>query len=457
MHFAKAQVQGSPTPLFMLYGTQRINSEGHLEIGGCDTMELARQFGTPLYVLDEEAFRDRCRAYRQAFEKRLPKVQVLYAGKALLTLATCQIVEEEGLGLDVTSGGELYTALVANFPAERLYLHGNNKTLEELQMALEARVGTIIIDNFQEMASLEGLLRGLGRSQRVMIRVAPAVDPKTHHFIRTGQADTKFGFPLASGDALRAVEQVLANRCFELVGFHCHVGSQLLETTVFRQAVRTMAAFAAEVRKRTGYTAQVLNIGGGLGIRYTTGDQPPSLEEYAAAVAETLEHACHFRRFPLPCLMVEPGRSLIGEAGITLYTVGVIKPIAISEPPGIRTYLVVDGGLSDNPRPQMYGARYRATLANKASLPHEHEYRVVGKHCETDTLIDSIHLPEAAVGDVMVVFCTGAYNYSMSSQYNRYPRPAMVLVRESKTRVCVERESYADLIRQDRLLYPEKS
>lgn len=435
----------------MLLGTQAVNEKGHLTVGGCDTTELAQRFGTPLYVMDEKALRERCREYKQVFHALKPDTDISYAGKAALNLALCQIIDQEGLGLDVASGGELYTAIMAGFPPERITMHGNNKTPTELREALQAGVNRIVVDNYPEIVHLQRLLEP-GQRQKVMVRVSPAVDPDTHHLIRTGQADTKFGFPISTGDALNAARLLLQDDRFDLQGFHCHIGSQIMETAVFAESAEIMVEFAAVVRDETGFTAPILNVGGGLGTRYLSEDIVPTIQEYASAVIHAFRSACDTHHLPEPVLMIEPGRSLIAEAGMTLYTVGVVKQVPANEPGGIRTYLAVDGGSSDNPRPQMYEARYHAVPANKANLPPSHVYRIAGKHCETDPLIDRIELPEMEPGDLLAVLTTGAYNYSMGSNYNRYPRPAMVLVNEGRARLIVERETYEDIIKMDRKL-----
>ncbi len=436
----------------MWLGTQVVNTEGHLEIGGCDAVALAERFGTPLYVLDEDALRARCREYLTAFEPLKLDTEIVYAGKAALNKAICQIIAEEGLGLDVASGGELYTALQAGFPRERIHLHGVYKTDAELQMALQAGVGAIVIDNFEEILRLQALLQGsaLSRCIPVLIRIAPEVDAETHPLIRTGQRDSKFGFHLLNGDAYRAVEAVLSCPTMELRGFHCHIGSQISDLSAFAAAASAMMGFADAVRQQCGYVAPLLNIGGGLAVRYTPDDQPPTVQAYAETLVNSLKEACQRYNYPEPALGVEPGRSLIAEAGVTLYHVGAVKTIPHENPNLPCKYLIVDGGVSDNPRPQMYGARYTARHASRAAEPHTHTYRIMGKHCETDPIIDHTYLPETCAGDVIAILTTGAYAYSMSSNYNRYPRPAMVSVRGGEARVIVERETYDDVLRMDR-------
>lgn len=431
----------------MRLGTQRVNAQGRLEIGGCDALALAETFGTPLYVLDEDALRARCREYTTAFAALKPEVEIAYAAKAALNRALCQIVAEEGLGLDVASGGELSTALQAGFPPERIHLHGVYKTDAELQLALEAGVGAIVLDNFEEIARLQRLLT---HDAPVLIRVAPEVDADTHPLIRTGQRDSKFGFHLLNGDATRAVEQVLSDSRLRLLGFHCHIGSQISDLRAFAAAAHAMVAFADVVRQRYGYIAPLLNIGGGLAVRYTPDDPEVSIPDYAATLVNALRDACQRHNYPEPALGIEPGRSLIAEAGVTLYCVGAVKQIPHENPHLPREYLIIDGGVSDNPRPQMYGARYTAVHVSRAAEPHTHTYRIMGKHCETDPVIDGALLPETRAGDVLAVLTTGAYAYSMSSQYNRYPRPAMVAVRGGVAHLMVERETYADVMRMDR-------
>ncbi|MGQ9902319.1 MAG: diaminopimelate decarboxylase [Fimbriimonadales bacterium] len=431
----------------MRLGTQQVNAQGHLEIGGCNALALAETFDTPLYVLDEDALRARCREYKAAFASLKPDVAIAYAAKAALNRALCQIIAGEGLGLDVASGGELVTALQAGFPPARIHMHGVYKTTAELQLALQAGVGAIVLDNFEEVARLAELA---ARPVPVLIRIAPEVDADTHPLIRTGQRDSKFGFHLLNGDAMRAVEQVLANESFRLLGFHCHIGSQISDLSAFAAAVHAMVAFAHAVRQQHGYTAPLLNIGGGLAVRYTPDDAAVSICAYAETLVGALREACQQHDYPEPALELEPGRSLIAEAGITLYRVGAVKRVPHENPNLPHEYLIVDGGVSDNPRPQMYDARYTAVHVNRADAPHTTPYRIMGKHCETDPIIDCALLPETRAGDVIALLTTGAYAYSMSSQYNRYPRPAMVAVSGGNARVIVERETYAEVMQMDR-------
>jgi len=430
----------------MLLGTQTINSRGHLEIGGCDTVELARQYGTPLYVMDEAAIRGNCRAFLQAFTGRYPAgVDVHYAGKAFLCLAMCRIVQEEGLSLDVASGGELYTALKAGFPPERIAMHGNNKSFAELKMAVENGVGRVVVDNFLEFSLLERLVEGRSEPVDVAVRVAPGIDPHTHRRIRTGQVDTKFGFNLAAGDAAAAVARAAQTPGLRLRGVHCHIGSQLLDSESHADAIAIMVEFLAGMRDEHGIELEELNIGGGLGIRYLSEHAPPALDTFAERLTGELQKHLELRSLRAPRLLLEPGRFIVGEAGTTLYTVGAIKEV-----PGIRTYVAIDGGMSDNPRPQLYDARYECLLANHADRPCDQVVTVAGKHCETDILIWDTQVAQPHPGDLLAVQSTGAYNQAMASNYNRLPRPAVVLVRDGAARVIIERETLDDLLSHDR-------
>ena len=432
-----------------LPGAQRINERGHLEIGGCDAVELAAEFGTPLYVFDEVHIRHQCREYRRAFESRYPSVRIEYATKAFLCLAMAQLVHQEGLHLDVASAGELYTALKAGVPAAELDFHGNNKSVDELRLAMEAGIGRIVVDSFHELDLLDQIAPFQKRPQDVLVRVAPGVDPHTHRRIRTGQSDTKFGFNVASGAALEAVKRVLGTPSLLFNGLHCHIGSNLLETQAHLDALEVVLDLAAAIRDETGLTVEELNLGGGIGIRYTAADRPPSLDKFAEQITGALDEALARRHLPQPLLLLEPGRSIVGEAGTTLYTVGAIKEVPIQEDPGTRTYVAIDGGMSDNPRPQLYDAVYSALIANKAGTAADFPVRVAGKHCETDTLIDRTMIQRPEPGDILAVLSTGAYNYSMASNYNRLPRPAAVFVKDGRAQLVIKRETLDDLIRQD--------
>ncbi|MBI3920726.1 MAG: diaminopimelate decarboxylase [Armatimonadetes bacterium] len=433
----------------MLLGTQQVSAAGHLVIGGCDTVELAQQYGTPLYVMDEACIRENCRAYRRAFESRHPQTEICYAGKAFLTMALCRIVDQEGLGLDVASAGEFYTALQAGFPPGRVYLHGNFKSPMEMGMALDHGVGRIVVDSVEELELIDSLAQAKGTTANILLRVTPAVDPHTHKFIQTGKIDSKFGLGIDTGQALAGVRHALNCQSIKLCGLHCHVGSQLLDLEAFDLAAEMMPQFIKTVDQETGVTIEELNVGGGLGIRYLEEHQPPSVENLAETVLTKLKRGLSASGLPMPKIMLEPGRSIVGEAGTTLYTIGPIKDI-----PHVRKYVSVDGGLSDNPRPALYDARYSALIANRATEPPNEVVTVAGKHCETDNLIMDIALASPRPGDTLAVQSTGAYNYAMSSNYNRFTRPAVVLVNEGESEVIVRRETLEDLVAHDVL--PER-
>lgn len=430
----------------MLLGTQRVNSQGHLEIGGVDLVSLAQEYGTPLYIMDEAAIRKNCRDYLAAFRSRYPKVEVSFASKAFLCTGICKVIEQEGLSLDVASGGELFVALRAGFPVERITLHGNNKSAEELRMALDAGIGHIVVDNFYEIDLLTELTAGRKEPQSILLRVAPGIDPHTHKRISTGQVDTKFGFDVSSGAALTAVSRVREIPGLRLKGLHCHVGSQLHDTECHEASTGIMVDLLAQIKQEFGLELDELNIGGGLGIRYLRGHRPPTLDEFADTVVGVLRRKLDEAGLTYPTLLQEPGRFLVGEAGTTLYSIGAIKNI-----PGVRTYISVDGGLSDNPRPAMYDAKYEAIVANKAGQEADQVVTVAGKHCETDILLWDVALADPQPGDLLAIQSTGAYNYAMASNYNRFRRPAVVLVNDGQADLLVRRESYEDLVRQDEI------
>lgn len=432
-----------------LLGTMRVNHKNHLEIGGCDAVSLAKKFGTPLYVMDEVMLRTNCRDYYRAFTEEYG-IEVAYASKSLANLAICRIINQEKLGLDVVSGGELYTAIKAEFPMERVYFHGNNKSLLELSLALEYKVGRIIVDNFCELEKLNSIAGELGQVAEIMLRLSPGVEAHTHEYIKTGQIDSKFGLAIENGMALSAVKSALELPHIKLKGFHCHIGSQIFELESYAHAAKVMMEFIANVYKETSYLSEELNLGGGLGIFYNDEDHPRSVKEYAKTIIESLQTKAIECQIPVPKIIIEPGRSISGPAGTTLYTVGTIKDI-----PGIRKYVAVDGGMGDNPRPALYKSKYEACVANHVVDDVVEKVSIAGKCCETgDMLIWDIELPKLQTGYVIAVASTGAYNYSMSMNYNRLPRPAMVLVHEGKADIIVERENYEDILRNDRV--PER-
>jgi len=419
--------------------------EGHLVIGGVPAAELARQYGTPLYVMDEARLRDNCRAYVQALREAYPGARAIFASKALCCIATCRLAYEEGLGIDVVSAGEIHTALRAGVLASDLLLHGNNKTPDELDLALEAGVGRIVVDNFYELELLETLTSRMGKTADVLLRLTPGIEPHTHKAIQTGGVDSKFGFGMLDGAAREAVARVLDVPGLRLRGIHCHIGSQAMDLGPFVLAAEAMMEFAVWMARDHDVRIEELDLGGGLGIRYLPEDRPPSVDAYVRALADVVRRRAREHGFPLPTMMVEPGRSIVGDAGVTLYTVGAVKTI-----PGVRTYVSVDGGMYENPRPALYAARYHAVLAERLGEPPSATVTIAGRCCESgDVLIRDLRIPEPRPGDVLAVFSTGAYNYSMASNYNRYPRPPIVFVNGGHARAVVKREMVDGLLVQD--------
>lgn len=432
----------------LIFEHQRISANGRLEIGGCDTAALAAEFGTPLYVMDETVIRNRMRAWHSAFNALYP-TGIAYASKAFLTTAMVRIVEQEGLNLDVASGGELYTAVKAGFPADRLVFHGNNKSDDELEMGLRHNVGRLVIDNFHELERLNAFAEGRGVKPGVLIRCTPGIDPHTHRLIRTGQEDTKFGFSIKSGDAAEAARRIEASPNLELTGIHCHLGSNLMDATSHLNAIDVMVAFLARLQRDINRTLSELDLGGGLGVRYLPDQRPVSVETFAGSVVPNLIKTLDKHGAGRPRLGLEPGRSIVAEAGTTLYTIGAVKEVAIPSAPGKRIYVNIDGGMSDNPRPQLYEARYSAILANRANERPDTQVTIAGKHCETDILISNTDLPMPRPSDILAVQTTGAYNHSMASNYNRLARPAVVLVREGTADLIVRRETLEDILERD--------
>jgi diaminopimelate decarboxylase len=423
-----------------------VNEKNHLVIGKNDTVELAQKFGTPLYVLDEELIRKNCRTYKNAIDKYYDgKGLVLYANKAFCSLYTCRIVEEEGLGSDVVSGGELYTAVKAGFPMEKIYFHGNNKTEEELRLAIEHQVGHIIVDNIYELELLNQIAAEYGRVQNIMFRIKPGIDAHTHSFIRTGQIDSKFGVALENGEAFEITQKAMEMKNVRVNGVHCHIGSQIFDIDPFCAAAEVMMNFVGDLKDRLGLEIEELNLGGGFGIRYTEQDDPVPYDEYIRSVSEVVKTTAKKRGIKLPLIIMEPGRSIVAPAGITLYTVGGEKDIK-----GIRKYISVDGGMCDNPRYILYQSEYEAVVANRANAPKTEKVTIAGKCCESgDVLMENVMMPDIQVGDTLAVLATGAYNYSMASNYNRIAKPAVVAVSDGEAKVVVKRETYEDLIRND--------
>lgn len=427
------------------YGTTGVNKNGNLEIGGVDAVELTQEFGTPLYVYDVALIRERARGFKKTFEDQEVKAQVAYASKAFSTVAMVQLAEEEGLSLDVVSGGELYTALAASFPPGKIHFHGNNKSKAELEMALDHKIGCIVIDNFFELEMLKTLCLEKNTNVNILLRVTPGIEAHTHDYILTGQEDSKFGFDLQNGQAEQALVSVLPFDHFHVLGIHCHIGSQIFETTGFLLAAQKLVDKLAEWKKTYAFEAKVLNLGGGFGIRYTKEDEPISPSQYVNEIINQVKDLTKQHSLAMPEVWIEPGRSLVGDAGITLYQVGSSKEV-----PGLRKYLAVDGGMSDNIRPALYHAKYEAVFANKPLAQASETVSIAGKCCESgDMLIWDLPLPEIGEEDILAVFCTGAYGYSMANNYNRIPRPAVVFAENGKATLVVKRESFNDLLRLD--------
>lgn len=407
------------------------NRSGHLTVGGCDVTEIAGEFGTPAYLLDVAAMRSRARAYLAAFSGYEGETEVLFASKALPVTAVLRLFAEEGLSVDVASGGELTLALAAGCDPARIWMHGNNKTDAEIRLAAANGVGHLIVDSFDEIERCERLLDG---PQDVLIRVTPGIKPSTHSFIQTGQLDSKFGFGLEDGTAARAVERVLASPVLNLVGLHAHIGSQIFELEPYRLEVAALASLA-------GDWCRILDLGGGLGITYESGDSPPEVSEYARVKLDAVRE--HFGAGVK--VLVEPGRSLVGEAGSTIYRVGTVKVI-----PGVRTYVAVDGGMSDNLRPMLYGARYEARIASRADAVPDTTVTVAGSHCESgDILIRDVELADPRVGDILLMYATGAYGHAMANNYNGMARPPVIFCEDGNATEVVRRETWEDLLRRD--------
>ncbi len=423
-----------------------INESGVLTIGGMDTVKLAEKYGTPLYVFDEDSIRENCRAYVKSIEDNYGgNGLVLYASKAFSCLAMYRIAKEEGLGVDVVSGGELYTANKSGFPMNRVYFHGNNKTLEEIKLGIALDVGVFVVDNLCELEHIDYFAALEHKKIDVMLRIKPGIDAHTHSFIRTGQIDSKFGFALETGEAMEAAKRAARMRSINLVGIHCHIGSQIFDIEPFVLAARVMVDFMAKVKEETGKELSQLNLGGGFGIKYMSEDKPVPYGGYMTRVADAVKETCEKTGVTLPKIIIEPGRSIIGSEGITLYRIGNIKTI-----PNIRTYVSVDGGMGDNPRYILYQSKYEFICANKANEPKTKTVTVAGKCCESgDLLGENVELQDVEGGDYLAVLSTGAYNYSMASNYNRIPRPAAVMVKGGEDRLIIRRESYEDLTEND--------
>ena len=427
------------------------NDQGHLMIGGVDALKLAENFGTPLVVYDAAQIRKQFNALKQAFVAGQVDYAISYASKAFTSLAIYQVINELGGHIDVVSGGELYTALKAGFPTEKISFHGNNKTKDELLMAVENNVGVIILDNFHEIELLKQVLHETNKKVQVMLRITPGVSAHTHEYDQTGQEDSKFGFDVRSGQAEKAFLQVKAEEQMELIGLHAHIGSQILETEGFNLEVEKLMQLVHEWKQKYDYQPQVLNLGGGFGIRYTAKDRVIGLGTFVEQIIASGRTLAEQYQLNVPAIWVEPGRSIVGEAGYSLYTVGSRKDV-----PGLTPYVTVDGGMGDNIRPALYQAEYEALVAKRPAAEPVEKVHLAGRYCESgDILIDQACLPKTKPGDVIAVLATGAYGYSMASNYNRVPRPAVVFAENGQAQEVVTRETYDDLIKNDRF-YQEK-
>ena len=419
--------------------------DDHLFIGDVDMVDLAHELGTALYVFDEEDLVSRMRAYITEFRSRYENSDIIYASKAFLNKEVLRIAAREGLCLDVSGGGELACAQMVGFPMERVFVHGNNKTPQELEEAISAGVGRIVVDSRIELARVSKIAGELGVTQDICMRITPGVEADTHEYIRTGCEDSKFGFTMLEDFAYTCVGTALETPNVRLVGLHCHIGSQIFALHSFAEAAQVMVDFMARIRDGYGHTIEELDLGGGLGIAYTTADKPSSIAEFAEVTCSSVREACAAHDLPLPRLLVEPGRSLVANAGVTLYTVGILKTL-----PNIRKYVAIDGGMSDNIRTALYHAEYEPTIANKAGQPREEIVTLCGKHCESgDAVVIDMSLQKADIGDVVCVFGTGAYNMTMASNYNGQPRPAVVFVKDGEARITTRPETYDDLYARD--------
>jgi len=428
--------------IFMKIGCDNMSN---LIFYGCDTVELAKKYGTPLYVMSEDYIVDRLKEIREDFLEKYDNTMAVYASKAFLTKEMARIIKREGLGMDVVSGGELYTAMEVDFPMDRVVFHGNNKLVDEIEMAIKNNVGRIVVDNIRELDIIEDIASKYGKRVNILFRVSPGVDAHTHKYIQTGQVDSKFGIPL-DDDAIRtAVKKAMNCKHIDLKGFHFHIGSQIHENESYILAVRKMVELMKELKEDIGFITKEFNTGGGYGIQYKGDENRKNLAFYTDAIMNTLEDECNRHSVQRPFVIIEPGRWIVGEAGITLYTIGTIKEI-----PGTRTYVSVDGGMTDNPRPSLYQAKYDAVVANKYGEEPVKKVTVAGKCCESgDILIWDLEVPEIEPGDILAVLSTGAYNYSMASNYNRIPKPAVVMVSRGKDRLIVKRETYEDILRNE--------
>lgn len=427
-----------------LFGTMK-TEENSLVVGGIKATKLVEQYGTPLYVMDEEFLRNNCRKYYSSFKCGSRGNKVAYAGKAFLTLAMCNLINEEGLYLDVVSGGELYTAYKAGFPLDKVLFHGNNKTLEEIDMGVRLGVGTFVVDNLYEIEQLNQKAKEQDRVQNIYLRITPGIEAHTHEYIKTGQIDSKFGFAPVGDNIINAINRAIKLKNVNLRGLHCHIGSQIFEIEPYEEAAEVMIKLMKRIEDKTGYLIEELDLGGGFGIYYSKNDSPKETKEYCEAILNKVDNVCKEVDLKRPILVIEPGRSIVGNTGLTLYTIGSIKNI-----PSIRKYVSVDGGMTDNIRPALYNAQYECIVANRVIYESKEKVTISGKCCESgDILLEGIKIPSVLSGDLLAVMSTGAYGYSMANNYNKIPRPAVVMVKDGESRVICKRESYEDMIRNE--------
>jgi diaminopimelate decarboxylase len=437
--------QGDLHKLSLFPLTKEIDSHGHLHIGGCDCVELAKKFGTPLYIFDEVTLRSRCQEFKAEFTKRHSNTLIIYASKAFLNQALATIFKEEGLGLDVVSGGELSVAQSVDFPPEKVYFHGNNKTVDELKLALNWGAGRIVVDNLDELNLLNSLAGKMGLRQNILLRLTPGIDPHTHRHTTTGVLDSKFGLPLATGQAETAIAEAMAAPNLNLLGLHFHLGSPIPDTSPYQTAISLVLNFAKDMETKHGFHLAELSPGGGFAVNYTVTSQAPAIAEYAEAITTKLVSLADELGLASPKLIIEPGRAIVAQAGVALYTVGSIKEI-----PGVRKYICIDGGMGDNIRPALYEAQYEALVANKVGYGEPTNVTIAGKYCESgDILARDVSLASISAGDIIAMPVSGAYSIPMSSNYNMVPRPAIVMVKDGKAHPIRKRESYKDLMRLD--------
>ncbi len=430
----------------MICDNLSVNEKGHLTFAGLDTVELAQKYGTPLYVMDEDKIRQHMLSYKNAMARYFPAGSVPeFASKAFSAKHIYRIAKEVGIDIDAVSAGELYTALKAGFPMEHCYFHGNNKTDYDIRFALESGVGCFVVDSTDELYALNRIAGEMGKIQNIILRLSPGIDPHTHKKISTGSVDSKFGSAIETGQALEITQKALALENVQLLGFHCHIGSQIFEAEPFISAADLMFEFIAEVKEKTGFTAKILNLGGGFGVRYVESDPEIDYEEKIREVAQVLQSQCEKYGIEIPRISMEPGRSLVADAGITLYTVGSVKEIT-----GYKTYVSVDGGMTDNPRFALYESQYTVEIANRMEEQRTLCADIAGRCCESgDIIAEGVSIPKPQRGDILAVLTTGAYNYSMASNYNRIPRPAVIMIKNGEAFVAVKRETVEDICRLD--------